>query len=62
MAGETEMPAEPEQPVAFDVTSDDESFEPAEPEKRSAWKSRLHDVAGSVSAWSSDDIDRLRVE
>jgi uncharacterized coiled-coil protein SlyX len=28
----------------------------------SLWKSRLSDVAGSVSAWSTDDVDRLRVD
>jgi hypothetical protein len=28
----------------------------------SEWRSRLHEVAGSVSAWSADDIDRLRVD
>jgi hypothetical protein len=31
-------------------------------ERPSLWKSRLNEVAGSVSAWSSDDIQRLRTD
>ena len=34
----------------------------AEVESPSVWKSRLNEVAGSVSSWSADDIDRLRVD
>ena len=42
--------------------SDEPAFEPEVEEQPSVWKSRLSDVAGSVSAWSSDDIERLRVD
>ena len=39
---------------------DDESHH--EVESPSVWKNRLHEVAGSVSSWSADDIDRLRAD
>jgi hypothetical protein len=47
--------------VVTDVDVVDEAEHPVD-ETTGAWKSRLHDVAGSVSAWSADDIDRLRVD
>jgi hypothetical protein len=47
-----------------DQTDDSDALdvEPQVEEQPSVWKSRLSDVAGSVSAWSSDDIERLRVD
>jgi hypothetical protein len=41
---------------------DDEAEAEVAPEAPSVWKNRLNEVAGSVSAWSSDDVDRLRVD
>lgn len=57
---EPEAVAEPvEELVAFtDETIEDDVVE----EAPSVWKSRLHDVAGSVSSWSADDTERLRVK
>ena len=51
-----------EPPAPADEAHDQLDDEPLEDERPSVWKSRLNDVAGSVSAWSSDDIDRLRVD
>jgi hypothetical protein len=47
-------------PVDDEVTDEDAHI--GVEEQPSVWKSRLNDVAGSVSAWSSDDIERLRVD
>ncbi|MDQ1372731.1 MAG: hypothetical protein QOJ09_69 [Actinomycetota bacterium] len=58
-----EVAAVPDAPADdLEVAADDETFDSQDDERPSVWKGRLHDVAGSVSAWSSEDIDRLRVE
>jgi hypothetical protein len=49
-----------EEPVA-QVTDGEDAQHGLEAEP-SVWRSRLHEVAGSVSAWSAEDIDRLRAE
>jgi hypothetical protein len=50
---------EPPVEIDADVPVDDETHE-VEAEQPSIWKTRLDEVAGSVSAWTPDDVDRLR--
>jgi hypothetical protein len=53
--------AEPDGP-AVDVETYGDGETNGDISRPSLWKSRLDDVAGSVSAWSSEDVDRLRVD
>jgi hypothetical protein len=57
-----EFDDEPVVEAPSDESVEDDDVTPGVEERPSAWKSRLHHVAGSVSAWSADDIDRLRVD